>query len=143
MSCRTETQEIGMAEYSVTQWPATKAIVMKMRLLKTFGASVAILAGGALGGKGKSEDTKSLSDGLHALFQDSSPEEIVALMKECVIGVACDGEKITSSSFEKLFSGDELTEVYKVFLFVLKVNYANLMKGQKAEKLLAKMQVQL
>jgi len=31
-------------------------------------------------------------------------------------------------------------DVYKVFMFVVKVNYGNLLKGQKAEALLARVQ---
>ncbi len=146
MSCKTETEEIGLREYSVTQWPATKSILMKVRLIKTFGATIAIIAGSADGKskKGKGEDdTKSLSEGLQVLFQGNSPEEIVNLMKECVVGTACDGSKITSSSFDEIFSGDDLMEVYKVFLFVLKVNYANLMRGQLGISLLAKMKDKL
>ena len=143
MSCKTESQEIGFREYSVTQWPASKSILMKLRLVKTFGATIAILAGEASDKKNKTKDDDTLSKGLSTLFHDSNPDEILTLLKECVIGVACDGEKITTSSFEALFSGDDLLEVYKVFLFVLKVNYANLMKGQLAENLLAKVKDKL
>jgi len=142
MSCKTETEQIGDHEVSVTQWPATRAMSVKIRLVKMFGASIALIASNFSNDSKKkdtsSNDAKALSDGLSTLFQNNSPDEVVGLIKECVIGVAYDEKKITSSSFDELFSGDDLMEVYKVFMFVLKVNYSNLMNGQLAERLLAK-----
>lgn len=145
MACNTETTQIGDHEYSVTQWPAEKSMLMKFRLVKAFGASLATLVGTAsTSNKDSDEDeVKGLSEGLSILFKDNSPEELVALMKNCIIGVACDGKRITESSFNELFSGDELIEVYKVFMFVLQVNYSNLFKGQLADRFLAKMKENL
>ena len=144
MACKTETKQIGDHEYSVTQWPADKSMLMKFRLVKAFGASLATLMGNSpQSTKGKKvteqDEALALSKGLSVLFQSNSPEELVVIMKSCVVGVACDGRRITDSSFNELFSGDELLEVYKVFVFVLQVNYSNLFKGQLADRFLAKM----
>lgn len=144
MACKTETKQIGDHEYSVTQWPADKSILMKFRLAKAFGAAITAIMGSASQAStdNKSsdhDDAKALSEGLSTLFQNSSPEELVALMKSCVVGVACDGKRITETSFNEIFSGDDLLEVYKVFIFVLQVNYSNLFKGQLADRFLAKM----
>lgn len=142
MSCKTETTQIGDHEYSVTQWPADKSILMKMRLAKTFGASIGLIASVALESTKKkiseAEEAKALSEGIATLFESNSPEEVTNLIKSCVIGVAVDGTKITETSFNQIFSGDDIMDVYKVFMFVIKVNYGNLLKGQKAEALLAK-----
>lgn len=148
MACKTETKQIGDHEYSVTQWPAEKSMLMKFRLAKAFGASLATLMGNSpQTAKNKKpteqDEALALSEGLSVLFQSNSPEELVALMKNCVVGVACDGKRITESSFNELFSGDELLEVYKVFVFVLQVNYSNLFKGQLADRFLAKMKENL
>lgn len=142
MACQTETTQIGDHEYSVTQWPAEKAILMKMRLAKTFGASLASIVANSQGGNksSDSDDAKALSEGLSMLFQSNSPEEVTNLIKESVIGVAMDGTKIMESRFNEVFSGDSLMDVYKVFMFVIKVNYGNLLKGQKVEGFLAKVQ---
>lgn len=144
MACKTESKQIGDHEYSVTQWPADKSMLMKFRLAKAFGASLATLMGNSpQATKDKKvteqDEALALSEGLSTLFQTNSPEELVALMKNCVIGTACDGKRITETSFNELFSGDELLEVYKVFVFVLQVNYSNLFKGQLADRFLAKM----
>lgn len=148
MACKTETKQIGDHEYSVTQWSAEKSMLMKFRLAKAFGASLATLMGNSPQTTKNKKPTEqdealALSEGLSVLFQSNSPEELVALMKNCVVGVACDGKRITESSFNELFSGDELLEVYKVFVFVLQVNYSNLFKGQLADRFLAKMKENL
>ena len=136
MSCRTENRIIGEHEYSVTQWPAEKAILMKLKIIKIFGSSVVTLGGSLV--SGGDEDIEVFAEGLTSLFNNSSPEEISKFMKSCVIGAGCGESRITESTFETLFSGDNLMDFYKVFLFVLEVNYAHLMKGQLAEQLLAK-----
>ena len=144
MSCNTETKQIGDHEYSVTQWPVEKAMLMKFRLAKTFGAPLASIIGNSPGDKNKDsndqDDALAISEGLATLFQNSSPEDLVLIIKNCVVGVGCDGTRITETSFSELFSGDDMVEVYKVFIFVLKVNYANLFKGQLVSRLLAKAQ---
>ena len=144
MGCNTETKQIGDHEFSVTQWPADKAILMKMKLGKTFGASIGKIAAMALESSKKqvsdAKQAEALSEGIAILFESNSPEEIMNLIKSSVIGVAYDGTKITETTFNQIFSGDDLMDVYKVFMFVIKVNYGNLLKGQKAEALLAKVQ---
>jgi len=142
MSCKTESKQIGDHEFSVTQWPVEKAMLMKFRLAKTFGAPLASIIGNSSDDKNSSDqdDALAISQGLSTLFQNSSPEDLVGLIKSCVIGTGCDGTRITETSFNELFSGDDMVEVYKVFIFVLRVNYANLFKGQLASRLLAKTQ---
>ena len=148
MATKTETKEIGDNEYSVTQWSAEKAILTKLKLVKTFGASLALLGSEDTSSSKKTktknkDNAELLSSGIQILFEGNSPEEITALIKGCVIGAACNGKKITESSFTEIFSGDGLMEVYQVFFFVLKVNYSDLMKGQMVEGLLAKVQENL
>lgn len=138
MGCKTETKTIGEREYSVRQWPAEKAILMKFKLAKAFGASLATL----LGNEG-AEELDTISKSFALIFDNSSPEELVALMKSCIVNVACDGTKITETSFNELFSGDNLLEIYQVFIFVLQVNYSNLFQGQLADRYLAKLKENL
>ncbi len=140
MACNTENKQIGDHEYSVTQWPAEKSILMKFRLAKAFAPSLATIMGNSSTNKKTTEQDEAvaLSEGLSMLFKNNSPEELVTLMKNCVIGAACDGKRITDTTFNELFSGNDLLEVYKVFVFVLQVNYSNLFKGQLVDRLLAK-----
>lgn len=149
MGCNTESKQIGEREYSVTQWPAEKSILMKMRLIKAFGAPIAsIFSGIDMSGKEKKNkdidvDPAVFVTSLETLFQNSTPQDITTLLKDCVVGAACNGTRITESSFSELFSGDDLADLYRVTLFVVQVNYANLFKGQLAQRLLAKTQEHL
>lgn len=141
MACKTETKQIGDNEFSATQWPAEKALLMKFKLMKVFGASISSLLDSVDLKSSSVEDSKlgdSLSSAITAMFANSSPEEASALIKECIVGVAAGDTRITATSFNEIFSGDSLMDMYKVFFFVLQVNYGNLFKGQKVGDLLAK-----
>lgn len=142
MSCRTETKDIDDVEYSVRQWSAEKAMIMKFKLAKTFGVAITALASTA-NIKDDKDSVKAISEGLNALFSNSSPEEVTALMKSCIVGVARGGTKITDTSFNEVFNADDLITVYKIFIFVIQVNFGNLLKGQLVDNLLAKMKVNL
>lgn len=143
MACRTETTQIGENEYSVTQWPADKSILTKFKLTKVFGASLLLMIPDKSKNKSEKDELSGFSEGLSLLFKNNSPEELFTIMKSCIVGVARNGTKITETSFNEVFSGDDLIEIYKVFLFVLKVNYSNLFKGQLADRFLAKMKENL
>ena len=144
MSCKTESKEINGHTYSVTQWPPERSILTKFKLTKMLGPAIAKIAGisKAIGGEDK-DDVNTLAEGITELFVSTSPEEMLELLKTSVVGVARDGTKITESSFTEIFSGDDLTDVYKVFIFVLQVNYSNLLKGQLADRLLAQVEEKL
>jgi hypothetical protein len=145
MACNTETKQIGDSEYSVTQWPASKSILMKLKLVKSFGPSLTSLMSAFSEDKKKQKDQEAaaISKALEILFQSTTPEELLKLIESSVIGVAKDGTRITESSFNEHFSGDNLMDVYKVFIFTLQVNYSNLFKGQLADRFLAKMKEHL
>lgn len=130
MACKTENKTIGDHDFAVRQWPAETAILNKLKLLKIFGAAFASLASTSE----DADETTKLSDGLSIIFQNSNPEEISALLKDFVVGQICDGQRITGSTFTEIFSGDSLSDVYVLFIFVIQVNYSNLLKGQWAKK---------
>lgn len=147
MSCETENKQIGDHEYAVTQWPAQKALLMKFKLAKMFGPVFSILVPMLPDSKKqKADDQKELeafASAFEKLFATNSPEELVQLLKDCIVGSFRNGERITETTFDQIFSGDQLNETYKVFIFVVKVNYANLFKGQLADKLLASVKEKL
>lgn len=137
MGCKTETKNIDDVDYSVTQWPATKALTNKFKIGKVLGPALSVISLDIKDDK----SVESLGKGISAIFEHSDPHEVVELIKSCIINnVSKDKKLLTSSDFETLFSGDDLILVYKLFIFVLKVNYGNLFKGQWAKGLLAKME---
>ncbi len=139
MACETESKAIGDHEYTVTQWPAETAILMKFRLVKLFGASLAKL----IEHPKQDDNGANLSGFVSELFANASPEDMLATLKQCVVGVTCDEKRITNSTFTELFSGNNLPDVYKVFVFVLQVNFSNLFSGQKMEEVMAKLKKNL
>ena len=132
MACNTEESEIGGKRYVVTQWPASKAMLMKMRLSKMFGASFALMT-----------TSENISEAIATIFKDNDPEDVVKLIEDTVMSCRCDGEVMTDALYEQTFSGDDLMNAYKVFFFILKVNFSALFKGQKAEAILSKMKAEL
>jgi len=134
MACRTETKTIGERECSATQWSAEKAILMKLKLAKAFGPALLSLV------NNDNESDVNLVDSISLLFATSSPEECFALLKETLMGVAINDKRLTSLAFNEVFDADNLFDVYKIFIFVLQVNYGNLLKGQWAESLLVKIE---
>lgn len=136
MSCETKTDTIGEHEYSVRQWSAEKALKMKFRIVKVVGSALATLSAG----DPDKDFEGTLGKAIEDVFKNNDPDEIVALLKDSIIGVARDGTKITESSFNEHFSGDDLQDVYRVFVFVLRVNFGNFLKGQRAEEALTQVE---
>lgn len=148
MSCKTETKQIievdndgqeVTVEYSCTQFSAMKAMNYKLRLIKLLGNAVTQLVP-ALGSK-EANQVEALGKAVNALFEAAQPEELSKLVVEMVTSqsVVRNEKKLTSASeIDMYYSGDNLMALYKVFLFVLQVNYAGFFKGKKAQELLAK-----
>lgn len=140
MATRIESKEINEREYTVRQWSAEKSMLMKFKLIRALGSSFSVLIE-----KEVSSDEEKLSKAVSVLFDNNSPEELVSLIKSCIISgqisvKELDEEKaqtLTDVKFKQLFSGgDNLTEIYQLFAFILKVNYENFFKGLKGSGLI-------
>ncbi len=116
MSTKIETKQIGSHTYSVKQWDATKAMVMKIRLAKYFGGIFE-----ALSGKNESIEQALLSN-LGKILDGVDEVEFIEFIKEVACAATIDGSRMNKSLFDSYFTGD-LTEPYKVAFFVVKVNY--------------------
>lgn len=130
MACKTETKEINGREFSVREWPAEKAILMQLKLVKVLGPAVAALAASV-------DSSESLGNAVALLFDKSSPEDVLSLIREVLEGVAVEGERMTKTSINQYFANSDsaLLEIYQVFFFVLSVNFGGLLKGPLGEKL--------
>lgn len=137
MVCKTETKQIEDKEYTVIQWPAEKAILMKLKLIKILGPALSSLVS-------NKDNEIDISNTLSILFENSSPEELMSLIKECLTtGLAIEGKRVTENSFNEVFDTDDIILIYRLFVFVLEVNYSNFFKGQWGEGLLAKVKENL
>lgn len=139
MTCNTENEIIGEVEYSVTQWPAEKALVIQLQLIELFGPSLAAVANQ----KENEFDSAVIGDAVDKLFSSHSPGQIFALMKEVMLGVGISSSEIKarkfqSADFNLLFSGDTMINAYKLFFFIIKVNYGSLISGHRLGGTMAK-----
>lgn len=152
MACETETKIIDGIEYSCTQYSAKKGAIFKLRVMKMFGPSVKkLLPALPTKAKNKKENSTAIDQvnillaAMNALFEKADPEEIIDLIWQMLgTGNTCRDEvKLSEATLDQYFSGNDLSTVYKVFIFVLKVNYADFFKGQRAKEALAAVEVNL
>jgi len=145
MACETKEQTISGALYVTTQWPATQQLTMKLKLASTFGDPLFEIVK-AVSSKEEDEDIKqeqqlkAFKSAINSLFSSKSPEEITNLLKEillCNQATKREGERITEQTFDTIYNEAGLKEMYMACLFVVRANYADFFKGQKAEEILA------
>lgn len=134
MSCKDENRTIGGKEVYCRQWSAQKALLMKLKTAKIFGPSFAKLAGAFTSDNAE----KEISSALITLFENQEPEAVLNFMQSVVASVTIDGERITDKNYDELFRED-LSLFYKVFAFVMEVNYSDFFGGKLAQTIKAKM----
>ena len=113
MAVKTGSKVIGEKIISVTQWPATKAIEMQVKLLTAL--------------KGYTIDLLELEDDAEIIrmlqiAMSVAGEGFIPMVKEFVLAAAIDGKTISYASIDIEYSGD-LTRMFLTFAFVARVNY--------------------
>lgn len=111
MACKDGTRVIGEKAVFMRQWPATKAMINKARLIQVGGDNVYPFIEGK-------PDVLAMAN-LEAM---SKPEELVALIKEFVCAVRVDGEEVLPAQFDVKYQGN-LWEVVELFAFACEVQY--------------------
>lgn len=111
MACKEVTKEIGGKQVFCRQWPASKAMVMKAKLIKMGGMDIIPFVEGRA-------DLVSMVQ----LERKSNPEELVNLVKEFVCSVRVDGKELNLALFDMEYSG-KLWEIVEVFTFACEVNF--------------------
>lgn len=115
--------------YSVTQFPARHAFMLKARLAKLLGPALAeILA--SLNGVSKESilsadiDLSAISAALNKLLGAVDEQSTMDLILKLLSCTRMDGKEITEQLFDIEFAGN-LSDVYKVLAFVIEVNYGD------------------
>ncbi len=113
---KTEQFTVGDHSYSVTQWNATKAMVMKLKLMKYLGGLMSTLdnPNGDISG--------NLMNSLGDILDGVNIEDFVGFIKEVACSAARGNDRMVISRFDEYFSG-EIMEAYKVAFKVIEVNY--------------------
>lgn len=113
MAVRTQSKVILGKNVSVTQWPATKAIEMQVKLMNCL--------------KGFTFDLLELEDDAEVIrmikvAMATVDSDFFPVVKEFVLAAAIEGRTISPSSLDMEYSGD-LTRLFLTFAFVAKVNF--------------------
>lgn len=118
MACKTETRIVGEHEYAITQWGATKAMVMKLKLGKFLGGLAEVIT------RDSANMATTLMRRLGDILERVNPDEFVDFIKEVACSAGRDGEKMSKARFDEYFSGN-IQEAYEVAFAVLEVNYSD------------------
>lgn len=124
MSTQTATTSINGRDYFVTQMAPTKAILVQLQLSKILGATFGALIP-TLGDKSKADNGErmaAMGTAINALFAAASEAEIVDLISRVVSTASVNGTRI---NVDNDFQGEYLADLYKVFFWVLGVNYSS------------------
>jgi hypothetical protein len=148
MACETIEDTIEEKLFVTTQWPATRQVLMKMKLAKTFGSALADIVMGLKGNGDKNNDSAQLDafrSAIDSVFEKNTPEDITALLIDIVANgsTKIEGKRITASNVDEVFNDLGTMALYKACLFVIKANYKDFFKGQKAKDLLASVEEKL
>ena len=143
-----ETREkiINESVYSVTQMPARRAIRLKAKLFKQFGAGITQFLLNYDERK-KDKNNQNVNPALHSVLQEENlrssilkndcyvkaikmisesldEKQFDELLMEILQGVRKGGVELTREIVDQQFAGELLT-LYQVILFVLEVNYGD------------------
>lgn len=113
---KTDSKQVGDHNYVVNQWPATTAMVMKLKVAKYLGKALTSFTE-----DGKDFQAKAMK-ALLITVETVNPEEFISFLKDIVCAAVRDGEKMNKARFDEYFQ-DDFMEAYEVAVFVMKVNY--------------------
>lgn len=113
---KTEQFTVGNNSYSVTQWNATKALVMKLRLGRYLGGLLDNVT------QHPENIANTLLANVKNILATVDIEDFVNFLKEVICSASRNGEKMILARFDTYFT-DNLMEVYEVAFKILEVNY--------------------
>lgn len=122
-------KEIDGHKVTVTQWPARKALTVKLRLVRAIGPGLGEIIGGM---KGTEEsvldsdmDLSKVTTALEKLLSALDEATFMALIKTLISSVRVDEVDMSNEKeFDMMFTS-KLELLYKVIWFVLEVNYGS------------------
>lgn len=123
-------KEIDGLKVTVTQWPARKALAIKLKLVKAVGPSLGELAssskGGATSGILNAEiGTDKLGSAIEKLLSALDETTFMTLVTLLMSGVRVNGVEMSDeNAFNVQFTG-RLEAFYKIVWFVLEVNFGS------------------
>ena len=113
---KTEQFTVGEHEYSITQWNATKAMVMKLRLAKYVGGLAENLA------QNNGNIANTMLANIQNILKNVNIVEFVDFISEVACSAVRDNKRMVKARFDEYFNG-EIMEAYEVAFKVIEVNY--------------------
>ena len=113
---KTEQFRVGEHEYSVTQWNATKAMIMKLRLAKYIGGLAENLA------QNNGNIANTMLANIQNILKNVNIVEFVDFIAEVACSAIRDNDRMVKARFDEYFNG-EIMEAYEVAFKVIEVNY--------------------
>lgn len=119
---KTEQFSVGDYDYSVTQWNATKAMIMKLKLAKYLGGLTETIT------KNSDNIANTLLANINNILKTVNIEEFVGFIKEVACAANREGQRMTSARFDEYFNGN-LMDAYEVAFKVLEINYKDFLES--------------
>lgn len=140
MATRDETRTINGRTYYAVQLPPDKALVLQLRLIKILGGAFGQLAPNLVGSDKANNSVRgaALAGAVGALFANATELEVFGLIREFVTSAKVDGRRI--DDINKEFQGEYLADIYKVFFWLVGLNYASFFGEGGLDGLLTKFQ---
>lgn len=132
------TKEINGRTYYVVQMPPTKAIPIQLKLTKMFGAAIGLMAPvlSTASKAGPEARMAAMGGAIGALFEKNNESEVFSLICAVVCTAKVDGKRI--DDIDTAFQGEYLADLYKVFFWVLGVNFSSFFGEGGLEGLMAR-----
>lgn len=111
------------SNYSVTQFPARRALRLKTRLIIHFGPGVGQLLIPAEE-KNSDEQKQNIVKAIEAIAKSIDENQLENLVVELLSSTRKNGVELTAPTIDLEFAGD-MSALYQVLWFVIEANFAN------------------
>lgn len=114
-------------EFKVTKLPASQGVLLKFKLVNLFGPAVGSLTSLFTDSKGDELDYEKLGEIVGEAFANIDPMKAHQMLTSTCEMCFVDGKK---QKFDFMFVDMPMTDIYKVFGWVLEVNFADFFGGK-------------
>lgn len=124
MAIETQEKVINNNVYSVTQFPARRALKIKARLIKMLGPVVAQIFITVSEGASESQSRDNIVKAIELLAEHLDEQQFEDLVVQLLFCTRKNGIELQAGIIDMEFAGD-IGTLYHVLWFVLEVNYAS------------------
>lgn len=123
MAVETFNTEINGKQFSYTQMPASKSLLMKLRLMKILGPALPLI-GEVFSLESDRDKFVVFTKIIERLMVRTQPEEVLQIFKDITELCFCDGKK---ALFDVVFTGN-LEDLYELAFWVITKEYSSFLE---------------